>query len=64
MYSTAVFERFGQEIFSEKETLVGYLETADAYIEANQNGTLAKNVNNIYIYQLDVSIEKHEVKRF
>lgn len=42
----AVFERL-EEIFSEKETLDGYLETADACTKANQNGTLAKNVNNI-----------------
>lgn len=66
MYSIAIFERFREETFFKKETSIGYLEIVEqmskqihAYMVASQNGTLAKNMNNIYIYQQKVSIKKH-----
>lgn len=66
MYSIAVFERFREETLSKKETSFGYLKILEqvskqihTYMEASQNGTLAKNMNNIYIYQQKVSIKKH-----
>lgn len=69
MYSIAIFERFREETFFKKETSIGYLQIVEqmskqihAYMVASQNGTLAKNMNNIYIYQQKVSIKKHWAK--